>query len=345
MSYFKQVFNVVTQVQTLNYTAHAIEDLKVFAQKISSRLPHSFTAITRIIELLRESQKFILPNCCDIFEPDEFQQPHLDLFHLPYPVCTFEAPWIMDDKNSGAIEAKLPTIKSTKRIALAVELDADHQEPFLSQYNEIFLKRFPQGGVYVIPIFWVAESGWEVLTGGMFLPYQNTLSRLTSNDIKEHEVAFKTMYEAGRLEKTFSKLEAEPFVLMPEVFQFRISQIGESLSYEQILLDSHDEVTCIVQACAVLNCENINTATIDPIAKSNQKRVKNNKEPFFSYHVLQINEKASSNTSEGGSHRSPRSHLRRGHIRRLANKVVWVRSAMINANSKDGKVIKEYKLP
>jgi hypothetical protein len=342
MSYFKQVFiNIMTQVQALNYTAHAIEDLKEIVKKVAFHFPQSSRAISRIIELLRESQKFILPNCSDIFEPEDFQQQHLDLFHLPYPVCTFEAPWIMDEK----VDEKLPTVKSTRRIALAVELNADHQESFLATYNNFFLNKFPQGGVYVIPLFWVAESGWEVLMGGMFIPYDNTISRLSSDDINVQEIAFKAMHDAGRLPKAFSKLEAEPFVILPEVFEYQVNKNGESQSFQQILLDSHDEITCVVQACAVLNCENINTAIIDPIIKSNLKRAKNNKEPFFSYHVLQINDKTSSKNSEGGSHRSPRSHLRRGHIRRLANKVVWVRSAMINANSKDGKVVKEYKLP
>lgn len=96
MSYIEQVLNIVTQVQALNYTAHAIEDLKDMVKKVTSRLPQSSSALSRIIELLRESQKFILPNCSDIFEPEDFQQQHLDLFHLPYPVCTFEAPWVED---------------------------------------------------------------------------------------------------------------------------------------------------------------------------------------------------------------------------------------------------------
>lgn len=345
MSYFKQVFeNIMTQVQALNYTAHAIEDLKEIVKKVAFHFPQSSRAISRIIELLRESQKFILPNCSDIFEPEDFQQQHLDLFHLPYPVCTFEAPWVMEENNTCALDGKLPFIKSTKRIALAIELDSDHQEDFLANYNDIFLKKFPQGGVYVIPIFWSLESGWEVLMGGIFLPYENTLSRLSKADINEYGETFKAMNEAGRLPKVFSQLEGDPFVILPEFFEFQINQIGEKKGLDQILLDSHDEVTCVVQACAVLNCENINTATINPIIKSNKKRVSNNKEPFFSYHVLQINEKNSTNESEGGAHRSPRTHLRRGHIRRLANKAVWVRSAMINANSKDGKVVKEYKI-
>ena len=48
----------------------------------------------------------------------------------------------------------------------------------------------------------------------------------------------------------------------------------------------------------------------------------------------------SSNTF-GGTHRSPRQHLRRGHIRRLPTKKVWVNSAIIG-NSKNGIIQKDY---
>ncbi len=44
----------------------------------------------------------------------------------------------------------------------------------------------------------------------------------------------------------------------------------------------------------------------------------------------------------GGNHASPRMHLRRGHLRRLENKVIWVRPAMVNAGSNAGAVLKDY---
>nr|MCF1501516.1 hypothetical protein [Allorhizobium sp. Av2] len=46
----------------------------------------------------------------------------------------------------------------------------------------------------------------------------------------------------------------------------------------------------------------------------------------------------------GGSHASPRLHLRRGHLRRLPEKTVWVRAAMIGAASETGTVTKDYRL-
>lgn len=78
----------------------------------------------------------------------------------------------------------------------------------------------------------------------------------------------------------------------------------------------------------------------------NKKRQANGKQPFFSYKVLQLAEeqRASVKGGSGGQHSSPRMHLRRGHLRRLESKVVWVRPSMVNAESKRGVVIKDYEV-
>jgi len=65
--------------------------------------------------------------------------------------------------------------------------------------------------------------------------------------------------------------------------------------------------------------------------------------PFDEYHVLTIDRPAGTgNGYAGGSHRSPREHLRRGHIRRLpTGSKIWVNAAVINAGA-GGKIRKQY---
>jgi hypothetical protein len=65
--------------------------------------------------------------------------------------------------------------------------------------------------------------------------------------------------------------------------------------------------------------------------------------PFDEYHVLTIDRPAGTgNGHAGGSHRSPREHLRRGHIRRLpTGSKIWVNAAVINAGA-GGKIRKQY---
>lgn len=112
----------------------------------------------------------------------------------------------------------------------------------------------------------------------------------------------------------------------------------------QIFVDSNDEVLVLLQACSVLNCANITTASIDAAPALNKKRQASGKQPFFSYKVLQLSEdrKTSCRAGAGGQHVSPRMHLRRGHLRRLEHKTVWVRPAMVNAATTHGVVAKDY---
>ena len=67
--------------------------------------------------------------------------------------------------------------------------------------------------------------------------------------------------------------------------------------------------------------------------------------PFDEYHVLTI--AVPQGTRKGGAqggHRSPREHLRRGHIRRLqSGSKIWVNAAVINAGV-GGKIRKQYAL-
>lgn len=81
-----------------------------------------------------------------------------------------------------------------------------------------------------------------------------------------------------------------------------------------------------------------------PIARIPLISATKGKQPFFSYKVLQLREEKSRQVADisGGTHTSPRMHLRRGHLRRLENKTIWVKPAMVNASAQHGIVVKDY---
>lgn len=90
-----------------------------------------------------------------------------------------------------------------------------------------------------------------------------------------------------------------------------------------------------------LACANVSTVRSDPKRLGRIKAAL----PFDSYHVLMI-ENHARNSGGGicGSHRSPREHLRRGHIRRLdSGKRVWVNATVVNAGV-GGKITKDYRM-
>jgi len=329
-------------IRPLNYCAHAIEDLRETSAMLQYAMPQSARVLDRLIAMLQTSVKFILPNCCDLVEPDEVRQAHIDLMRLPFPCVAFEAPW---DKGEEAVEYMGEYKQSimTKRIALC--WDARQFEP-MPGLNRMF-DSFDEGGVFVLPIYWGPEhKKWTVALGGAFVPYGSELDRLDLDAAPPAtQIANAAKIAAGHAHAKSMHFRSEPFPIFPEFYENAIATYGgRDKADGQILIDAHDEVMVLIQACSVINCANVATADIEAPVALNKKRHASGKQPFFSYKVLELADgrKAQGGKTAGGHHASPRMHLRRGHLRQLDRKVVWVRPAMINAESTRGVVIKDY---
>jgi hypothetical protein len=94
---------------------------------------------------------------------------------------------------------------------------------------------------------------------------------------------------------------------------------------------------------SVLACSNVRAVDVPAPEALNKKRARSGKLPIKSHKVLHLVLPSSHNNRDalGGSHRSPRVHLRRGHIRRLENGLtVWVSACVVG--SKHGIVTKDY---
>lgn len=330
------------QVVPLNYCAHAIEQLRADLPQWRERAPLTARVYERVITMLQDSVKFILPDRCELIDPTELRQAHLDLAHLPYPLVAFEAPWNVVDHVEQIGEFQ--QTPSTKRIALCWEAKPEY-ELVPGLYS--ILTEFPEGGIFVLPIYWVpAFDAWEIARGGAFVPYLNEVTDLNLADAPAvTRIANLAVIEAGLASNRSKQFRIEPFVALPEPFDGMMAQLGSrEHAFAQIMLDSRDEVMMLVQACSVINCANITTAEVPASSILNKKRVQKGKQPFFTYKVLQLAEdrRAAGGGGAGGQHSSPRMHLRRGHLRRLETKVVWVRPAMVNAGSERGVVAKDY---
>lgn len=334
------------QVQTLNYCAHAIEDLRETAATLAGQAPDSARVLRRVIAMLQASVKFILPNCCNLVEPDEVRQAHMDLVRLPFPCVAFEAPWEKEDAGPAYMGEFRMTL-ANKRIALCWDTPQHAPLPGLNS----FFDEFEEGGVFVLPIYWGPEyKKWTVALGGTFIPYEN---KLFQQDLAESapasRIANSAQIAVGHAHAKSMQFRAEPFPILPEFYEHVAASYGSRVKANaQILVDSHDESMALVQACSVINCANISTADVEAPAALNKKRQASGKQPFFSYKVLQLAEDRKApgraGAGAGGQHASPRMHLRRGHLRRLEHKTVWVRPAMINADSTRGAVFKDYGL-
>lgn len=91
-----------------------------------------------------------------------------------------------------------------------------------------------------------------------------------------------------------------------------------------------------------INCTN--TQTVEhPAPKSlNAKRAAKGKQPLFSYWTLHLPSASAEGQSLGGTHASPRIHLRRGHIRQYApGKFTWIEACVVG-KKQSGIVMKDY---
>lgn len=105
--------------------------------------------------------------------------------------------------------------------------------------------------------------------------------------------------------------------------------------------DYSDEIGALLCFLNVLRCGNVHIAR--GASRQATKKVKAAL-PFDTYHVLTVDIPGRpSGVAGNGEHRSPREHLRRGHIRRLeGGRRVWVNATVVGAGRGAGFVSKDY---
>jgi len=80
-------------------------------------------------------------------------------------------------------------------------------------------------------------------------------------------------------------------------------------------------------------------------AAVNAKRIRKGKRPFFEWTTVEVKPRAAVSESAGGTHASPKPHLRRGHVRRYkSGKVVAIKSQIVNKHKmpEEGFIFHDY---
>lgn len=93
---------------------------------------------------------------------------------------------------------------------------------------------------------------------------------------------------------------------------------------------------------SALNCCNVQRREHVPADKLQQARAKRGKAPLFSYWTLQLSKRHERGAPQGGTHSSPRVHLRRGHPRQFSpGRWTWVQPCVVGSKAA-GIVHKDY---
>lgn len=319
----------------LNFSTHALEHfatLKSLTPKpsalMSNRELHNIRMLTGyfdfIARLLQKAVKFTIPDNGKMMDGDGITDTKVELLRLPYPIVALE--YSAPNLNDAVTEGRMA---SGKRIALALDLSkldpADLAEAtrLLPAFNKIDITE----RVAVISIYHTEEMDWEVALGVSII-------------YREDELVL------GRNQLTGKMVKGIPSdtLILGLLLQHESEYTSLQLAVDN---DSIDEVISVVNFCAIMNCNNVDTQLLPASEKLNKKRIANGKLPMFDYHVLVLNPtEIAANASKGGNgtHASPRLHLRRGHIRRLTDgRVTWVNAALIG-NKEQGVVEKSYKV-
>lgn len=108
--------------------------------------------------------------------------------------------------------------------------------------------------------------------------------------------------------------------------------------------DLSGELGALIGFLNALQCSNIHIEKSYP--KKVNKKVKSAL-PFDVYHILTVdlNHKLSDCLHLERPHRSPREHLRRGHVRRYPNGIsIWINNTVVNAGKGFARVDKDYRM-
>lgn len=288
----------------------------------NSALRHGKTRAARstldLVERMEQGTKFALPRHGRLF--DNVSRSMIGGWRLPYETVVFEydAPLNPDEPRD-----KWHAISVPKRIVVAWE----HED-----------------GAFVWPVnYWDAKKIWVANWCGYWLRYLNEAIELSEEEQERIRCSMGDLTDGSGHPRADGPQSDFGFFGRPALFGDFVPNGSRQEIEIAAYHDCHDEIVATLQACAALACTNVTTDVIRP---NREARAARPASTLFDYHVLMIRAGAGHQTSEdkGGTHASPRTHLRRGHIRRLAwGPRVWVNSCVVNPSA-IGTVNKDYRV-
>jgi len=303
----------------LNHCIHAIEDFeKLLRSGIFDSWPVSRSTHRDVAGLLDQAVKFELPTdgiVTDRIKSLEIIEP-TDL-HLPFPVVALEY-------SIGEVELKPDMIHAKKRISLCLDYAANSDHAVCQQA----LKYLPQikdvGGIIVIPCFYSEKHNtWKILAWSCVI-FKGSVRGLRSACIPVD----------GKMVST--RLTICSFPNQPEFLSCLIEKVGFDPIMQSSITDTWDEMMAAITMITALSCSNVQLEDHPAPARLNKNRLKKGKRLFHGHKkIIVVNpglHMMHSNGTSAMTGRQLRSHLRRGHVRRLnTGKRIWIECCVVNA--------------
>lgn len=303
--------------QPLNYTVKAIEAMSTYP---CVGAPGAAAGFGYLLGKLREAEVFVLPDHGELLDREK-PRPEVPgvAFTPAFPVVALEytadAPRRADPYYTAA--------RSSKRIALAWRWTEDRPE-ILKRCGPPVLS----DGVVVASIYWSDQDrAWVPVAAAMHLSYDDaTTQPAIENDF------VRSIKAAGAIRQDARGVTGTLVPILPEVLAATAATIGPRQMANDISGDLHDEMNAFIDLCCALACANVGTERIEQPPALQRSRLRAGKLPLRDFHVLRISGERAMPGQRGaaGDREAARSHLRRGHIRRLpGERVTWVNATIV----------------
>jgi hypothetical protein len=286
------------------------------------------------LDYIKNSVHFAMPDMGIIFD-DGKKGIRGEKIRLPFPSITIEYYFPLD------VEKIEDRVWSSKRVVLARELTTTQMQAEYKQFtcktaepDDIWILVF-SAGYYPSENFWVTDpTGWVMPSAWDQDEYFIVEDSKGFKNYKFENIPFNDRIDV--------EVTGYPIWLCPSMMSM-VEKEGIEEVYKCIV-DTSSELSCVLELCEALSCSNVHHQIMEQINPAvNARRIRDGKTPLYETRTLWIdapNEVNRSGEWQGGTHRSPRQHLRRGHIRNLqSGKKVWVNAAVVG--SKENGIIKK----
>lgn len=284
-------------MQPLGYLRRADVECRSILKKLDPIMPQYAQQARDLLDNAKQAVKFVMPVNGKIFDSHFKGLP--EKLNLPFPKIIIEYECVAEGGIAEQVFGKKATTPANKRIIYAEQQDK------VIMVTSIVAFRMATGGEE-----WQVQPYYAgLMTDEMVQPFEE-VKRPPEAAIGNH------------INNVYTK-----FVDMGGMAKRVHGDTWEENAY----VDMIDESGAVLSLIEALSCKNVGIEKL-PIRKMNKSAAKRGAIPFDEYHVLTVTGQAKSvKENGGGHHRSPREHLRRGHIRRLETGNIWVNSTVVNA--------------
>ena len=306
-------------MERLNHCGAAIQSFRKAQARGDFYTHGEDTAVSWLIDCLNGAVKFILPTVkgdSSLIDSIDVTRA-LELVRLPYPEVAIEYR-VEGDLSKG--ETPCP-----KRISLCFSPRS------IRLFGIDIPPRSDSDGVYVMSIFEVSSDRWFVVPVLAFLATTGPFCMAPPGLLSHQRGGKGISLDLYRL----------PFEGM------WICYLEGRRSPQEILdlvkADLSDEVQIAAAFCVAMSCSNVREEVVVRSEGVNRRREIKGKRPLYEYRILTVDFDSVKGARGGqvaeSGRASPRQHLRRGHVRRVGERIVWVNPAVVGSH---GRIDKDY---